>query len=159
MKPSGRTDAIRIQPLFERQEVGRVLPPHRLRFASRYQPLLRILAQRLRQPVSLRPSSIQFGNHQRFPNQARKQVQDVLRKKDPAKYGKVYGVGMTESSRATDTLYNFEMALLSFNGAVMDADGKIVADQPKNREAIIKTLAWFGDLFNSGYVPPDTLSW
>jgi multiple sugar transport system substrate-binding protein len=41
-----------------------------------------------------------------------KKAQDALRKKDPAKYGKVFGVGMTESTRASDTLYNFEMALL-----------------------------------------------
>ena len=88
-----------------------------------------------------------------------KKAQDTLRKKDAAKYGKLYGVGMTESSRASDTIYNFEMALLSFGGALLDNDGKIIADQPKNREAIVKTLAWFADLFNSGYVPPDTLSW
>jgi multiple sugar transport system substrate-binding protein len=88
-----------------------------------------------------------------------KSAQDALRKKDAAKYGKVYGVGMTESSRATDTIYNFEMALLSFGGALLDQDGKVVGDQPKNREAIIKTVAWFAELFNSGYVPPDALNW
>ena len=88
-----------------------------------------------------------------------KKVQDVLRKKDPAKYGKLYGIGMTESSRGSDTIYNFEMALLSFGGALLDNDGKIIADQPKNREAITKTIAWFAELFNSGYVPPDAINW
>src|SRR3989442_674825 len=88
-----------------------------------------------------------------------KKAQDALRKKDPAKYGKLYGLGMTESTRASDTLYNFEMALLSFNGETVDKDGKVVADQPKNREAIIKTLNWFGELFTSGYVPPDATNW
>jgi multiple sugar transport system substrate-binding protein len=88
-----------------------------------------------------------------------KKAQDVLRKKDPAKYGKLYGVGMTESSRASDTLYNFEMALLSYNGQAISDDGKVIADQPKNREAIVKTLQWFAELFNSGYVPPDSLGW
>jgi multiple sugar transport system substrate-binding protein len=88
-----------------------------------------------------------------------KKAQDGLRKKDPAKYGKLYGLGMTESTRATDTLYNFEMALLSFNGETMDRDGKIVADQPKNKKAIAETLKWFGDLFTSGYVPPDATNW
>src|SRR5207247_1748352 len=53
-----------------------------------------------------------------------KKAQDALRKKDPAKYGKLYGLGMTESTRASDTLYNFEMALLSFNGETVDKDGK-----------------------------------
>src|SRR6266513_812404 len=55
-----------------------------------------------------------------------KKAQDALRKKDPAKYGKLYGIGMTESTRASDTLYNFDMALLSFNGEVLDKDGKVV---------------------------------
>ena len=88
-----------------------------------------------------------------------KKAQDLLRKKDPAKYGKLYGIGMTESTRATDTLYNFEMALLSFNGQLLDANGKVVAGDPQNREAIIKTLRWFGELFTSGYVPPDATNW
>jgi multiple sugar transport system substrate-binding protein len=88
-----------------------------------------------------------------------KKAQDALRKKDPAKYAKVYGIGMTESSKGTDTIYNFEMALLSFGGQLISEDGKVIADQPKNREAIIKTLAWFAELFNSGYVPPDAINW
>jgi multiple sugar transport system substrate-binding protein len=88
-----------------------------------------------------------------------KKAQDALRKKDPAKYGKLYGIGMTMSTRASDTLYNFDMALLSFNGELLDKNGKVVADQPKNREAITKTLKWFGELFTSGYVPPDATNW
>ncbi len=88
-----------------------------------------------------------------------KKAQDALRKKDPAKYGKLYGIGMTESTRASDTLYNFEMALLSFNGELLDKNGKIVADQPKNKKAIVDTLKWFGELFTSGYVPPDATNW
>lgn len=88
-----------------------------------------------------------------------KKAQDALRKKDPAKYGKLYGIGMTESTRASDTLYNFEMALLSFNGEILDKSGKIVADQPKNKKAIVDTLKWFGEIFTSGYVPPDATNW
>jgi multiple sugar transport system substrate-binding protein len=88
-----------------------------------------------------------------------KKAQDELRKKDPAKYGKLYGLGMTESTRASDTLYNFDMALLSYQGEVIDADGKVVADQAKNKKAITETLKWFGDLFTSGYVPPDATNW
>ncbi len=88
-----------------------------------------------------------------------KKAQEALRKKDPAKYGKLYGIGMTESTRSTDTLYNFEMALLSFNGEWLDENGKVIADQPKNREALIQTIKWFGDLFTSGYVPPDATNW
>lgn len=88
-----------------------------------------------------------------------KKAQDALRKKDPAKYGKLYGVGMTVSTRASDTLYNFEMGLLSFNGEVLDKDGKVIADQPANKAAIVKTIGWFADLFASGYVPPDATNW
>ena len=63
-----------------------------------------------------------------------RKAQDALRKKDPAKYAKVYGLGVTESSSATDTIYNFEMALLSFGGTVFSDDGKVVADQGANRD-------------------------
>ena len=47
----------------------------------------------------------------------------------------VYGLGVTESATASDTLYNFQMALLSFGGTVFSDEGKLVADQPANREA------------------------
>jgi multiple sugar transport system substrate-binding protein len=84
-----------------------------------------------------------------------KKVQDTLRKKDPAKYGKLYGISMTESSRATDTIYNFEQYLLAFRGEVLSPHGKVVANEAKNREAIVKTLAFFTSLYREGYVPPD----
>ncbi len=88
-----------------------------------------------------------------------KKAQDELRKKDAGKYGKLYGIGMTESTRASDTLYNFDMALLSHHGEVIDAEGKVVADQAKNKKAITETLKWFGEMFTSGYVPPDATNW
>ncbi|NWF92099.1 MAG: carbohydrate ABC transporter substrate-binding protein [Syntrophaceae bacterium] len=88
-----------------------------------------------------------------------KKVQDNLRKKDPAKYGKVYGIGMTSSSRATDTFYNFEQYLLAFRGEILSPDGKVIAGEPKNREAIVKTLAFFTSIYNEGYVPTDALTW
>ena len=86
-----------------------------------------------------------------------KKVQNNLRKKDPAKYGKLYGIGMTESSRATDTFYNFEQYLLAFHGEVLSPEGKVVADEAKNREAIVKTLSFFTSIYREGYVPPDAL--
>jgi multiple sugar transport system substrate-binding protein len=88
-----------------------------------------------------------------------KKAQDALRKKDPAKYGNLYGIGMTESTRASDTMYNFEMALLSYNGELLDKNGKVIADQPQNKKAIVDTLRFFGELFTSGYVPPDATNW
>jgi len=89
-----------------------------------------------------------------------KKVQDNLRKKDRTKYGRVYGIGMTESSRATDTFYNFEQYLLAFHGEVLSAEGKVVAGEDKNREAIIKTLSFFTSIYKEGYVPPDAqLTW
>ncbi len=88
-----------------------------------------------------------------------KKVQDSLRKKDPAKYGKLYGIGMTSSSRATDTFYNFEQYLLAFHGEVLSPEGKVIAGEAKNREAIIQTLAFFTSIYNEGYVPPDALTW
>ncbi len=80
-----------------------------------------------------------------------KKVQESLRKKDPAKYGKVYGIGMTSSSRATDTFYNFEQYLRAYHGEVLSPDGKVIASEAKNREAIIKTLAFFTSIYSEGF--------
>lgn len=88
-----------------------------------------------------------------------KKVQDVLRKKDPAKYGKLYGIGMTSSSRSTDTFYDFEQYLLAFHGEIVSPDGKVVANEAKNRDAIVKTLTFFTSIYKEGYVPPDALTW
>ncbi len=59
-----------------------------------------------------------------------KKAQDELRKKDAAKYGKLYGIGMTESTRASDTLYNFDMALLSYQGEVARSSTPTVKSSP-----------------------------
>jgi len=88
-----------------------------------------------------------------------KKVQTTLRKKDPAKYGKIYGIGMTSSSRSTDTIYNFEQYLLAHRGEVISPDGKVIAGEAKNREAITKVLTFFTSIYNEGYVPPDALTW
>ena len=88
-----------------------------------------------------------------------KKVQDNLCKKDPAKYGKLYGIGMTSSSRSTDTIYDFEQYLLAFHGEVVTPEGKLVVNEPKNREAIVKVLSFFTSIYREGYVPPDALTW
>jgi multiple sugar transport system substrate-binding protein len=88
-----------------------------------------------------------------------KQVQKNLRKKDPTKYAKVFGIGMTESSRSTDTFYDFEQYLLAFHGDVVSPEGKVVAGEAKNREAIVNTLNFFTSIYKEGYVPPDALTW
>ena len=66
---------------------------------------------------------------------------------------------MTESSSASDTIWNFEMALLSYGGHSVRGGrqgGGRPAEEPR---AIVKTLKFFADMFSSGYVPPDTLNW
>lgn len=88
-----------------------------------------------------------------------KRAQDALRKKDPAKHGRVWGLGLTLSPRATDTLWNFDMALLSFGGQLLSDDGRVVAAESPNREAIVKTLQWLADLYGAGYVPPEATGW
>jgi multiple sugar transport system substrate-binding protein len=42
---------------------------------------------------------------------------------------------------------------------VFSDDGKVVADQGANREAIVRTLQFFTDVFGSGCVPSDSPSW
>jgi multiple sugar transport system substrate-binding protein len=42
---------------------------------------------------------------------------------------------------------------------VFSDEGKVVADQPPNREAIGRTLDFFAEMFGAGFVPPDSLTW
>jgi hypothetical protein len=67
---------------------------------------------------------LEWDEHRAF----RKKAQDALRKKDPAK-----------SSRASDTIYTFEMALLSFGGQLISDGGKVIVDQ---RPARILSVRW-----------------
>jgi multiple sugar transport system substrate-binding protein len=51
------------------------------------------------------------------------------------------------------------MFLNAFDGELVDPEGNLVADQPENREAIIKALESYAKPFQDGCVPPGSVNW
>jgi multiple sugar transport system substrate-binding protein len=56
---------------------------------------------------------------------------------------KIYGVGFTLSATGNDTNNQFNSALITHGGLdVVTKDGRLHLDNPKVREAVIKTLTY-----------------
>jgi len=82
-------------------------------------------------------------------------VQDKLRKKGQ----RVYALGFPMSTVDTDNYYTFNQYLVNFGGEIVKPDGTLNVDDPKTREAAIKTLTFLTTNYKDGYVPPSALNW
>ncbi|AFY54599.1 carbohydrate ABC transporter substrate-binding protein, CUT1 family [Rivularia sp. PCC 7116] len=85
-----------------------------------------------------------------------KQVQDDLRAKNQSK---IYSLGFTISPEAGDTYYLFEQMLEAYDVKIVDSRGKLLIDDPKVRQGIIKVLNWYRNFYEQGYIPPAALKW
>lgn len=82
-----------------------------------------------------------------------KKVHDDLK----AKGEKSFGMGITMGTSGSDNYFNFEQFLEAFGGKVLDDDGKVIADQPENKQAIVSLLKWHKDVFK--YNPDSVINW
>lgn len=82
-------------------------------------------------------------------------VQPALR----AKGQRIYAIGHPLGIEASDTFYSFLMVASAYNAQVVDEDGKIVLDQPKNRAAMIEALTFYTSINAKSCTPPSSLSW
>jgi multiple sugar transport system substrate-binding protein len=72
----------------------------------------------------------------------------------------VYALGVEVSTNGVDPIATFNAHLVANGGKdLVTPDGRLQADDPKVREAVIKTLARFAQLFKDGYVPPGVVNW
>jgi multiple sugar transport system substrate-binding protein len=76
-----------------------------------------------------------------------------------AKGKRVFGVGQPLGVASTDTFFSFLMVAAAYDAKVVDADGKVVLDQPENRANMIKALASYTDLHAKGCTPPGSVNW
>lgn len=76
-----------------------------------------------------------------------------------AKGKRVYGIGQPLGVGSTDSFFSFLTFVNAYNAKVVDADGKIVLDQPANREGMIKALAKYTQIFTRGCSPPSSVNW
>ncbi|GAB4381408.1 MAG: ABC transporter substrate-binding protein [Elainellaceae cyanobacterium] len=85
-----------------------------------------------------------------------KQVQDNLPEQEAQK---IYGLGFSFSDKAGDTYYLFEQVLEAYDADLVSPDGTLQIDTPKAREAIVKSLAWYTQFYQQGYIPPGAETW
>jgi multiple sugar transport system substrate-binding protein len=72
----------------------------------------------------------------------------------------IYGVGFTLSSTGNDTNNQFNNALITYGGQdIVTKDGRLRLDDPKVREAAIKTLTYPTSAYKEGFVPPSAINW
>ncbi|MEO0840419.1 MAG: ABC transporter substrate-binding protein [Cyanobacteria bacterium J06643_5] len=85
-----------------------------------------------------------------------KQVQNDLREKNQSQ---IYVFGLTLSPEAGDTYYLFEQILEAYDVEIINSQGKLLIDDPKTRQGIIKVLTWYQQFYEQGYIPPTALRW
>ena len=84
-----------------------------------------------------------------------KQVQNDLQAKNQQnKQSKIYALGLTLSPEAGDTYYLFEQILEAYDVGIISPQGKLLVDEPKVRQGIIKVLTWYQQFYQQGYIPP-----
>jgi multiple sugar transport system substrate-binding protein len=74
---------------------------------------------------------------------------------------KVYALGLQITTVGPNDGNNVFQHFMIANGGgnIVTPDGKLHTDDPKVREAAIKSCAWMTDAYKQGYVPPEALSW
>jgi multiple sugar transport system substrate-binding protein len=82
-------------------------------------------------------------------------VQGALR----AKGKRIYGIGHPASVQASDTFYSFHMFMNAYDVQVVDDSGKLLLDQPKNRDGLIKALSDYAGIVTRGCSPASSVNW
>jgi len=89
-----------------------------------------------------------------------KKVQDDLETKNKSNgKSKIYALGFTLSPEVGDTYYLFEQFLEAYDVEIINSEGKLLIDDPKVRQGIIKVLTWYKNLYQQGYIPRTALKW
>ena len=60
---------------------------------------------------------------------------------------------------ASDTFYSFLTFASAHNAQIVDENGKIVLDQPKNRAAMIAAVKDYASIAEKGCTPPSSVNW
>ena len=86
-----------------------------------------------------------------------KEVQKKLRAQGARR---VYGIGFQVTTNGVDPNALFNYFLIAYGGQnVVTKDGRLHADDPQVREAVIKTLDYITTAYKDGFVPPSAINW
>ncbi|MDR3529360.1 MAG: ABC transporter substrate-binding protein [Rhodopila sp.] len=74
---------------------------------------------------------------------------------------KIYALGLQVTTVGPNDGNNLFAAFMIANGGkdIVTKDGKLHTDDPKIREAMIKSITWMAAAYTGGFVPPEALSW
>jgi multiple sugar transport system substrate-binding protein len=74
---------------------------------------------------------------------------------------KIYALGLQVTTVGPNDGNNVFTHFMIANGGqgLVTPDGRLHTDDPKVREAAIKSVEWMTDAYKQGYVPPEALSW
>jgi multiple sugar transport system substrate-binding protein len=86
-----------------------------------------------------------------------KEVQKKLRDQ---RVRNVYGLGLNVTTNGNDPNQVFNYFLTAYGGQdLVTKDGKLHADDPKVKEAVIKALTYPTTAYKEGFVPPGAINW
>jgi multiple sugar transport system substrate-binding protein len=86
-----------------------------------------------------------------------KEVQKKLRAQGERK---VYGLGFQMNTTGNDCNALFDYFLIAHGGRdIITEDGRLHLDDPKVRQAVLKTLTYPTTAYREGYVPPGAINW
>jgi multiple sugar transport system substrate-binding protein len=83
-------------------------------------------------------------------------VQPAFRK---AAGSRAYGIGMPMGVESTDSFQSFYAFMDAYDVKLVDNDGKLLVDDPKVREGLIKALADYTEPYQKGCTPPSSTTW
>jgi multiple sugar transport system substrate-binding protein len=85
---------------------------------------------------------------------------DVQKKLRTQGVRNVYGLGLNVTTNGNDPNQVFLYFLTAYGGQdLVTKDGKLHADDPKVKEAVIKALTYPTTAYKEGFVPPGALNW
>jgi multiple sugar transport system substrate-binding protein len=83
-------------------------------------------------------------------------VQPALRK---GMAQRIYGIGSPMGVESTDSFQSFLSWVDAYNVKLVDDSGKVLVDDPKVREGLIKALKDYTDVYVKGCTPPSSTTW
>jgi multiple sugar transport system substrate-binding protein len=85
---------------------------------------------------------------------------DVQKKLRAQGERKVYGLGLNVTTNGGDPNNVFNYFLIAYGGGdIVTKDGKLHADDPKVKAAVIKAMTYPTTAYKDGFVPPGALNW
>src|SRR3982750_1302075 len=85
---------------------------------------------------------------------------DVQKKLREQRVRNIYGLGLNVTTNGNDPNQVFNYFLTAYGGQdLVTKDGKLHADDPKVKEAVVKALTYPTTAYKEGFVPPGAINW